>query len=97
MSRVSWLLRKRHFGLRDDALYGGNVTSRFSWETIPTSVYIVRPRSGDVQYRYAARVHVQHVCLLEREHEDSRWISRRSRVRVRFGICVILGFPERHW
>jgi tyrosinase len=45
---------------RVNALYGGNVTSRFSCEITRTNQYIVSPQSGDVQHQYCANIHVRH-------------------------------------
>jgi tyrosinase len=46
---------------RVNALYGGNATSRFSWEAARTNQYVASPQGGDVHYRYSATIRAQHM------------------------------------
>jgi len=46
---------------RVNALYGGNATSRFSWETARAEQHVAVPQNSDVQYQYSAVIRAQHM------------------------------------
>ena len=46
---------------RVNALYGGNATSRFSWETARAEQHVASPQSSDVRYQYSAVIRAQHM------------------------------------
>ena len=46
---------------RVNALYGGNATSRFSWETARVEQHVAGPQNSDVRYQYSAVIRAQHM------------------------------------